>query len=207
MAVMVSSKTCPAVTIVTTSLNMPAMLRVTTLVRWRSANSEAVMQKAIKPGKRRIKGPRSLPFLSINSPRPTRRFIGPSTPEAIINKLQNIIGAKKKILENGFDVAGFRNSKICVSAHLKPEKKAAEMTRMKPKGEKSTSPDTIMTTPNVMVAMMRMSFQEGISRRKRKAKRRTKAREEDLHIAGEKLAFDLWSRGEGGGRTNCKTSK
>jgi hypothetical protein len=42
-----------------------------------------------------------------------------------------------------------------------------------------------MTTPTVIVAMMAMSFREGVSRRKRKAKRRTKARAEDLHIAGD----------------------
>jgi len=40
-----------------------------------------------------------------------------------------------------------------------------------------------MKTPSVIVAMIRMSFIEGDSRRKRKAKQRTKAREEDLHIA------------------------
>ena len=95
-----------------------------------------------------------------------------------------MIGAKKKMLEKGLEVAGLRRRRICVRAHLKPEKKAAEMTRMKPRGLKSTSPETIITTPNIIVAMMRMSFQEGVSRRKRKAKRRTKAREEDLHIAG-----------------------
>ena len=125
-----------------------------------------------------------VPFFSMSFDKPPRRFIGPSTPLAMTNKLQNIIGAKKKMLEKGLDVAGLRRSKIWVSAHLKPEKNAAEMTKMKPKGLKSTSPDTIITTPKVIVAMMRMSFQEGVSRRKRKAKRRTKAREEDLHIAG-----------------------
>lgn len=65
----------------------------------------------------------------------------------------------------------------------KPEKKAADMTRMNPRMEKSTSPATIMITPRVMVRIMSTRRQEGISRRKRKAKRRTKAREEDLHIA------------------------
>jgi hypothetical protein len=97
----------------------------------------------------------------------------------------NMIGARKKMEEKGFEVAGLRRRRIWVSAQRKPEKKAAEMTRMKPRGEKSTSPKTIMTTPTVIVAMMAMSFREGVSRRKRKAKRRTKARAEDLHIAGD----------------------
>lgn len=58
------------------------------------------------------------------------------------------------------------------------------MTSMNPTGEKMTSPMTMRITPAVMVAMMRTRRREGVSRRKRKAKRRTKAREEDLHIAG-----------------------
>lgn len=152
------------------------------------------MQKAIVPGVRRMSGPTTWPFLSINSPRPMSRLPGPSTPHAIINKLQNIIGAKKKMLLNGLLVAGFRSSKIWVNAQRKPLKKAAEMTRMKPRGEKSTSPLTIMMTPKVIVAMMRTSFKEGDSRRKRKAKRSTKAREEDLHIATGALEDNLGGR-------------
>ena len=69
-------------------------------------------------------------------------------------------------------------------AQRKPEKKAAAMTRMKPMASKNASPATIMMTPMVIVMMMSMSFMDGDSRRKRKANMRTKAREEDLHIAG-----------------------
>ena len=69
-------------------------------------------------------------------------------------------------------------------AQRKPEKKAAAMTRMKPMASKNASPATIMMTPMVIVMMMNMSFMDGDSRRKRKANTRTKAREEDLHIAG-----------------------
>ena len=65
----------------------------------------------------------------------------------------------------------------------KPEKKAAEMTRTKPSIENLTSPATIMMTPSVIVAMIPTRRQEGTSRRKRKAKMRTNAREDDLHIA------------------------
>lgn len=65
----------------------------------------------------------------------------------------------------------------------KPEKNAADMTRMKPSAEKSTSPATIITTPAVMVAMIATSRQEGVSSRKRNANNRTNASEEDLHIA------------------------
>lgn len=85
--------------------------------------------------------------------------------------------------ENGFEVAGLRRSRICVRPQRKPEKKAADMMRMKPNTENLTSPATIIITPAVMVAMMAMRRHEGVSRRKRKANNRTKAREEDLHIA------------------------
>lgn len=68
-------------------------------------------------------------------------------------------------------------------AQRKPEKNAAAMTRTNPIASKAASPATIMMTPNVIVAMMRISRIDGDSRRKRNAKHRTKAREEDLHIA------------------------
>ena len=41
----------------TTSLKMPAMESVTTEVRLRSANSDAVMRKAMTPGKRMVAVP------------------------------------------------------------------------------------------------------------------------------------------------------
>ncbi len=81
-------------------------------------------------------------------------------------------------------------------AHRKPEKQAAEMTRMKPRAENSISPKTIITTPAVMVAIIATRRQEGFSRRKRKAKIRTKASEDDLHIAGRKLAENRRQRGK-----------
>lgn len=84
--------------------------------------------------------------------------------------------------------------------HRNPEKKAAEMTRMKPRVLKETSPATIIITPAVMVAIMATRRQEGVSRRKRKAKIRTNAREEDLHIAGE-VSWGPSIGGVGKGRT------
>lgn len=81
------------------------------------------------------------------------------------------------------DVAGFRRSRICVRAQRKPEKKAADMTSMKPLAENDTSPATMKSTPTVMVAIMPTRRMEGVSRRKMKANMRTKAREDDLHIA------------------------
>ena len=64
-----------------------------------------------------------------------------------------------------------------------PEKNAADMTRIKPSVENDTSPATIIITPPVIVAMIATRRQEGTSRRNANAKRRTNARDEDLHIA------------------------
>lgn len=98
----------------------------------------------------------------------------------------------------GLEVAGLRRRRIWVRAQRKPLKKAAEMTRRKPGRLKETSPATIITTPRVMVAMMAVRRQVGDSRRKRKAKRRTKAREEDLHIAKDTVSWVTGGVGEKG---------
>ena len=69
-----------------------------------------------------------------------------------------------------------------MSDHLKPEKKDAEMARIKPVRWKSVSPNTIITTPNVILKIISVSLTVGDSRRNRKAKMRTNMRTEDLHI-------------------------
>lgn len=89
-----SWNTMPAAEIVTTSLKMPAMERVTTDVRCRRANSEAVMQNAITPGNNKINGPNIGPFLSINIPKPCHNAGNPSTGTAIKKSETNITGAR-----------------------------------------------------------------------------------------------------------------
>jgi hypothetical protein len=93
-----------------------------------------------------------------------------------------MIGVSRKRVENGFDVAGWRSSRIWVKPQRKPEKNADAMTSVKPSALKAVSPATIITTPIVIVAMMRISFMDGDSRRKRKANRSTKAKADDLHM-------------------------
>lgn len=178
-----SWKTMPAAEMVTTSLNMPQMLSVTTDVRLSSANSDDVIKKASTPGKRSMPIPRKTPFSAARTPRPWLREVKPSTGIAIMARVRNMTGAKKKMVLKGLLVAGFRNRRICVKAQRKPEKNADEMINMKPIALKAVSPATIMITPMVMAAIMRISLMEGVSRRKRKAKSRTKANAEDLHIA------------------------
>lgn len=103
--------------------------------------------------------------------------------------------------EKGFEVAGLRRRRICVNPQRKPEKNAANITRTKPFVEKSTSPNTIITTPIVMVNMMPTKRHDGVSRRNTKANRRTNAKAEDLHIASHmSVGNSLASKWD----TNCK---
>lgn len=180
-----SWKTMPAAEMVTTSLNIPQILRVTTDVRLSSANSDDVIKKASTPGKRSIPIPKTVPLSAVRSLRPVLRELKPSTGIAMVARVRNMIGAKKKMLLKGLLVAGFRSRRICVKAQRKPEKNADEMINTKPRALKAVSPATIMMTPMIMVAIIRISLTEGVSRRKRKAKSRTKANAEDLHMAGK----------------------
>ena len=101
---------------------------------------------------------------------------------AIIIRDTNMIGVRKKRVEKGFDVAGWRRRRICVRPHRKPEKKAEAMTRVKPRALNAASPATIMMTPTVMAVMITMSLMDGVSSLNRKAKRRTNASADDLHM-------------------------
>lgn len=177
-----SWKTIPAALMVMTSLNIPQMLKVTTDDRLRSANSAAIMQNASTPGNMRSRIARRRPCSDTRILTPLAVAVGPSTGMAIRKRDTNMIGVRKKSVEKGFDVAGWRSRRICVRAHLKPEKNADAMTRANPTALKAASPATIIITPTVMVVIMMMSFIEGVSSLKRKANRRTKASAEDLHI-------------------------
>lgn len=177
-----------AVVIVTTSLKMPQMLSVTTLVRFRRANSDEVMRKARQPGKIRIPTPRRWPFISNNLDRPAERAENPSTGTASTKRLRNMTGARKKMEEKGFAVAGLRSSRIWVKDQRKPDEHAEDMTRMKPKAWKAASPATIITTPTVMMRMIITSRQDGCSRRKRNANMSTKPSADDLHIAKGRIS-------------------
>ena len=79
---------------VTTSLKIPAMERVTTEVRCSKANSEAVMQNAMHPGNKSKSGPKIGPFSSTRMCRPAHSAEKPSTGIAIIRREANIVGAR-----------------------------------------------------------------------------------------------------------------
>ena len=127
--------------------------------------------------------PSAMPFCSTNLLIPFAREPKPSTGMAMMNRARNITGARKKIPLKGLLVAGFRSKRIWVSDQRNPEKKDAAITRIKPRALNSVSPATIITTPTVMVAIIKTSLIEGVSRWNRKAKRRINAKAEDLHIA------------------------
>lgn len=185
IGVRASWKTSDAVLMVRTSLKMPQMLSVTTLVRCSKANSEAVMRKARQPGKSRMPRLRMIPFSEARAENALETAKSPSTGMARMRSVRNMTGARKNIEENGLEVAGLRRSRICVRDHRKPDDAAADMTRKKPRTSKAVSPATITMTPAVMVAIMAASFQDGFSRWKRKAKSRTNPKTEDLHIASD----------------------
>ena len=100
-------------------------------------------------------------------------------------------GARKKIEEKGFPVAGFRRSNNCVSDHRAPDRAEARMTNIKPIATNWASLATIIITPRVITEMIATSFQVIFSSRNKNAKINTNASEDDLHIAVEMSAERL----------------
>lgn len=122
----------PAAEMVTTSLKMPQIESVTTFVRCRSVNSDEIMQNAKNPGMNISRSAFARPSFSTRIFRPAMTADGVSLNSAMTNKVTNMIGARRKRVANGFEVAGCRRSRICVRAHRKPEKNDAEIARTKP---------------------------------------------------------------------------
>lgn len=94
IGVSLSWKIKPAAEIVTTSLKIPAIESVTTDVRCRRANSDAVMQNAMAPGNSNNNGPSIGPLAATSILMPSARAGNPSTGMAIRSSDANIIGAR-----------------------------------------------------------------------------------------------------------------
>ena len=77
---------------------------------------------------------------------------------------------------------------ICVNAHRRPPIAEAVRTWMAPVRTNCVSAATIMMTPTVMSVMMPISDHRIFSNLNIKAKRSTKARLDDLHIAVEQAS-------------------
>lgn len=81
--------------------------------------------------------------------------------------------------------------------HLNPPSAEAVRTSTIPTRWNWVSVETMRITPEVMMRMIPARRQEGTSRWKMKAKRRTKASEEDLHMAVDEREGERTSE-EGG---------
>lgn len=147
------------------------------------ANSLLTIRKAIAPGKIRMTAVLIAPFSAANSANLSPSGPNPSTGIAIARIEMNIMGARKNIEENGLEVAGFLNSRICVSDHRSPDRAEDKIIRIKPIGTNVASPATIITTPTVITAMTPTNFHVTFSRRNIKANIKTNPKAEDLHIA------------------------
>lgn len=180
-----------AAEMVRTSLKIPQTESVTTLVRLSSANSAATIMKAKHPGNSSIISPKKVPFAVVRFEIPAASEAGPSIGNAKMMRAKNIVGVRKNMLAKGLLVAGFLKSKIWVKLHLKPEQNEALITRANPRALKAVSPATIMITPAVMRRMMPHRRQVGFSRRKMKAKSKTNASTEDLHMVKKVREMNL----------------
>ena len=93
-------------------------------------------------------------------------------------------GASQKMVANGLlRPIDFLCITCSVRAHRRPARPDAEKTIMMPGTETEVVLKTMRKTPNEMSEMTEMSRKEYFSRWKRKAKKRTKIRVEDLHMA------------------------
>lgn len=97
-------------------------------------------------------------------------------------------GASQKMVANGLlRPIDFLCMTCSVRAHRRPARPDAEKTMMIPGTETEVVLKTMRNTPNEMRDMTETSRIENFSRWKRKAKKRTKMRVEDLHMAAAKV--------------------
>lgn len=147
-------------------------------------NSVTFMAKASMPGSMM-----DMHVLSVSPSDPQNSSCEKTFPQPSKMRLHNprvapMIGASQNKVAIGLPMpidSLWRS--IWVSDQRKPPRAEAERTWIMPTKSNWVSVETIRMTPAVMMRMMPASRQEGLSRRNRKAKRRTNAREEDLHMA------------------------
>lgn len=148
------------------------------------ANSLTVMKKANAPGKRMTAEVLSVAAIDPQNSSLAKMALGPSKIRLHVARVTAMIGASQKRVAKGLlrPIVSLSSS-ICVNAHLNPPKADAVRTSIMPTRWNFVSPETISTRPTVMIEMMPTSRQVGFSRWKRKAKRSTNPREDDLHMA------------------------
>ena len=106
-----------------------------------------------------------------------------STKILIIARVMPMAGVNQKTVAAGLLNPILSRSRTCVRLHRRPPRALALMTRIKPFNMKCVSVATIRRTPENIRNMTAMRRHEKDSKRNRKANRRTKMREDDLHIA------------------------
>lgn len=137
----------------------------------------------------------------------------PSTSEVRMSIETHMVGASQKIVAQGLSrpigsSSSFLSSlfvapcppcapvsRICVRAHLNPPHALAINTNNIPPKANWVSVATMSTTPPVMSRMTDIRRVEKCSSLKMKAKKRTKTRDDDLHIASR--MFQLVHMGVG----------
>jgi len=108
----------------------------------------------------------------------------PSTIAHRIASATAIIGVNQNTVAAGLSIPiSFLLKRICVRAQRKPPNALALRTRSIPPRANWVSDATMSMTPDVMMKMTLMRRQLKRSSRKANAKRRTKMRAEDLHMA------------------------
>jgi hypothetical protein len=108
----------------------------------------------------------------------------PSTPRLTGMRIAAIRGASQKIVAKGLERPMlFFFMRVSVIAQRRPESADAEKTMMMPGMLTEVVSKTMRKTPAEMRVMTPTRWRENRSSRNRKAKRRTKIRAEDLHIA------------------------
>lgn len=141
------------------------------------------MQKAMIPGHSRKKRVlRVLPGVAKNWF--AKILLQPSMKSVVTSNETPIIGASQKSVAAGLCMPMFLlRISSCVRLHRRPPRALAEVTSRKPLRTKWVSVATMRSTPAQMRNITPMSRHENFSSRRRNAKRRTKTRDDDLHIA------------------------
>jgi hypothetical protein len=135
-----------------------------------------------------------------------KTFPHPSKMMLHVARVTPIIGASQNSVAIGLPIPMLSLSSNIWVRDLKPPSAEAVRTSTMPTRWNWVSVETMRMTPEVMIRMIPARRQEGTSRWKRKAKRRTKAREEDLHMAvhREKSRWVHRSGKEEKKETNCR---
>lgn len=141
------------------------------------------MQNARIPGQiKKIKVLNVSPAVSKNGL--TKILLQPSITRVAMPSVRPMMGASQNSVAGGLLMPMFLlRRRSCVRPHRRPPSALADVTNKKPLSTKWVWVATMRRTPAQMRNMTPMSRHENISSLSRKANRRTKTKDDDLHIA------------------------